>query len=710
MAPSSSNAPSASPPRFLPREALASALLLTALLLQPATSATGWKDLGNARLAAYFDSRVTTLEHALSGVASAEEWRQSLPERRRQLRDMLGLEPLPERTPLQATITRTLEREDFRVENLHFQSRPGLYVTANLFLPKNLPGKLPAILYVCGHGQVKIDGVSYGNKASYHHHGVWFARNGYACLIIDTLQLGEIEGIHHGTYRYDRWWWQARGYTPAGVEAWNGMRALDYLASRPEVDPERLGVTGRSGGGAYSWYLAALDERIQCAVPVAGITSLRNHLVDGCIEGHCDCMFPVNTYRWDFDQLAALVAPRPLLISNTDKDSIFPVEGVFQVFLGARHVYGRLGSGARLGFNLEEGPHKDTQPLQTAAFHWMNRHLRGTALTDSFSLAAAKVLEPRDLKVFATLPADERNTRIDESFVPAAAPPTPPVSASRWQEQSAAWRTQLRERCFRGWPQPAPAPQLRETFAGEKDGVGFSRRELTSEPGVSCALYLLSPAAKEPDGLRGLVLHALDQPEWQDFLSFAPSLFPEVFPGQTLPSPGAERLARERDRLRGENRVHAYFCPRGTGPDVWPDDPKKLGQIRRRFALLGQTVDGMRTWDVLQAILALRAAGFAHLPLHLQASGTMAGNALYASLFTGPAVQGLDLQDLPGSHRDGPIYLNVLRVLDMPQAVALAADRSPVRLANTSPEAWPFVTAAAQALGWEPGRFQAIAP
>ena len=91
-----------------------------------------------------------------------------------------------------------------------------------------------------------------------------------------------------------------RGYTPAGVEAWNCIRALDYLETRPEVDPKRLGVTGRSGGGAYSWWIAAIDERIKAAVPVAGITDLQNHVVDGCVEGHCDCMYMVNTYRWDY--------------------------------------------------------------------------------------------------------------------------------------------------------------------------------------------------------------------------------------------------------------------------------------------------------------------------------------------------------------------------------------------------------------------------
>ena len=166
--------------------------------------------------------------------------------------------------------------------------------------------------------------MSMGNKTGYQHHGAWFARHGYICLVLDTIQLGELEGAHHGTKRLGMWWWNSRGYTPAGVEAWNGIRALDYLQSRADVDPELIGMTGRSGGGAYTWYTAALDDRIKVAVPVAGITDLHNHVVDGIVKGHCDCMFMVNSYRWDYTKLAALLAPRPLLLSNSDKDTHFP--------------------------------------------------------------------------------------------------------------------------------------------------------------------------------------------------------------------------------------------------------------------------------------------------------------------------------------------------------------------------------------------------
>jgi dienelactone hydrolase len=249
-------------------------------------------------IANYFRSECERI--AASGLVtarSASDWRRNRPELRRQLFDMFGLDPLPPRGDLKAVVTGTLERDGIVVENLHFQSSPGLYVTANLYRPKEVTKPLPAVLYLCGHAGVKKGNVSFGNKCAYTHHGSWFAKNGYVCLAIDTLQLGEIEGIHHGTRRYDRWWWMSRGYTPAGVEAWNCIRALDYLETRPEVDRDRIGATGRSGGGAYCWSILGLDDRVKAAVPVAGIVDLQSYVVDGAIEAiaiACSSTTPMN--------------------------------------------------------------------------------------------------------------------------------------------------------------------------------------------------------------------------------------------------------------------------------------------------------------------------------------------------------------------------------------------------------------------------------
>ena len=215
-------------------------LYFTALPPVSAQESTLDTSRGDTMIAKYFAQQTSAIENRwLAGIETKEDWLRQREIHLTQLKDMLGLNPFPQKTPLNAVITGTTKHESFRVENIHFQSRPGLYVTGNLYVPHEVDNKLPAILYVCGHGQVKINGVAYGAKAHYQHHGAWFARNGYVCLTIDTLQLGEIEGIHHGTYRYDKWWWLNRGYTPAGVEAWNCIRALDYLQSRPEVDGDR---------------------------------------------------------------------------------------------------------------------------------------------------------------------------------------------------------------------------------------------------------------------------------------------------------------------------------------------------------------------------------------------------------------------------------------------------------------------------------------
>lgn len=623
----------------------------------------------DAELSRYFAAETAKLASAcLAELPTADEWPEAKAKYRQQLLEMLGLDPWPEKTDLQVQLGGIAEHDEFIVRNLHFQSRPGLYVTANLYVPREIPEPLPAILYVCGHGRVEVDGVSLGNKVHYQHHPAWFARNGYVCLAIDTLQLGEIEGIHHGTYREGMWWWLNRGYTPAGVEAWNCVRALDLLQSLPEVDGERLGVTGRSGGGAYSWWIAAIDDRIKCAVPVAGITDLQNHVVDGCVEGHCDCMFMVNTYRWDYPLLAAMVAPRPLLISNTDSDGIFPLDGVYRTHQKVKPLYERLGEKDNLALHITAGPHKDTQELRVHAFRWFNKHLKGDA--DSLVMPATKLFEPMELKVFrSSLPTDERNTTIHETFV-AAAGHEVPASKDDWISQRDSWMEFLQSRVFRGWP-AEPSPLNIETGKQKLNGREFTVLEFDSQQHVRLAVWIL-PDAKGP-----LELRILGESDWDEFAKGA---------------------------IQESDRNVAWFVPRGVGPHAWNPDPRKQTQIRRRFYLLGQSLDGMQVYDVLRAVEALQGNESTQGPsVTLSAAGSMAGIAGYAALFS-DEVSRLQLHDVPQSHRSGPTLLNVRRALDMPQLLAmLIADRE---VSITGSNDFPFVLQTARLLGRE-GSFHA---
>ncbi len=630
-------------------------------------------------LAAYFSAATAQLERGcLSGIESLADWEAKRAEYRRQLQDMLGLSPWPERGDLRATVTGRLERDQFQVEKLHFQSLPGLYVTANLYLPRAASGKLPGILYVCGHSRVVTNGVSCGSKAGYQHHGAWFARHGYVCLTIDTVQLGEIEGLHHGTYREGMWWWNARGYTPAGIEAWNGIRALDYLASRPEVDPDRLGVTGRSGGGAYSWFIAALDDRVKAAAPVAGITDLRNHVIDGTVEGHCDCMFFVNTHRWDYPLLAALVAPRPLLLANSDKDGIFPLDGVLRVHEKVRRIYALHDAASRLGLLITEGPHRDTQDLQVPVFRWFNRWLKED---DTLVQAAAeKFFHPLDLRALDGLPPDAINTRVQELLVPLAQPMPegldPGLRKAWLSERASAARSQ----CFAGWPSESTPPGLTAVVNSDREGMVFRAWDFTSQAGVTLRLYSLEPRATPAPGR--VTLGILGPTAWADWLSaisesYAADVAEErAALGTVATVSGGTAWAALARAVADGGDTRIWLAPRGVGLNAWSGDAAKARQRQRRFMLLGQTLEGMRVWDIRRAIQAVRGL-FPGAAVAVEAEGSMGVNALYASLYE-PTLDRLILHDLPVSHRDGPDYLGVLRVWDLPDAIEAARNRCQV--------------------------------
>ncbi|MBN9120986.1 MAG: prolyl oligopeptidase family serine peptidase [Planctomycetes bacterium] len=659
---------------------------------------------GAALLDAYLKDQVKRVEDAcLTDLTTRADWEKRRPVLRQQFFEMMGLWPLPQKSDLKATTTGTVEAEGFTVVRVHFQSVPGLYVTGNLYRPKPLDPKkkYPAILYVCGHANVVVDGVSYGSKAHYQYHPAWFAQHGYVCLIVDTLQLGEIQGLHHGTYREGMWWWHGRGYTPAGVELWNAVRALDYLETRPEVDAKRLGVTGRSGGGATSWWIAAADDRIQAAVPVAGIADLRSHVVAGVAErlktgviaGHCDCMYFVNTHRWDFATVAALIAPRPLLLGNSDADDIFPVPGYRSIAQKVSKVYALYGAEEKFQLLETKGPHKDTPELRVGINKWMNRWLKGDSTAEVKDDLPPRI-EPKQLKVFDKLPADRINEKVHDSFVPAAALAVPEADAKAWWGKTRpALVTGLKEKVFAGWAKDPPALGAKVAEDVLHDGVRLRAIDFVSETAVPLRVFVLTSAkVKEP---AEVILSVVDDAGWDRWCSGLGAEFAQALQLDRKPKRDDLIFAQNRGVMESQKLGFAVIAPRGVGVTRWAEPGSKDEvQVRRRFALLGQTLAGQQVWDVRRAISALQTAPelkAAKLTLH--GEGDAAATALYAGLFE-PSVAAFDLWYLPESHQSGPAFLNVLKVLDVPLAVALAAPR-PVALhvARTGAEGVPAASA-----------------
>ena len=600
------------------------------------------KTPGDRMFADYFKIETKRLaDDCLAEIQVLEDWNVKKQVYRKQLHEMLGLDPMPERTPLKATVTGTVKHDEFEVRNLHFQSSPGLYVTGNLYVPKNLNKPAPTILYVCGHGRVRIDGIDYGNKTHYQHHGAWFARNGYVCLAIDTIQLGELSGIHHGTYRHGMWWWNSRGYTPAGVEAWNCIRALDYLESLDFVDKDRLGVTGRSGGGAYSWWIATLDERSKVAAPVAGITDLKNHVVDGVVEGHCDCMYHVNTYGWDFAQIAALVAPRPLLILNTDDDGIFPLDGVNRLFTKVRRIYELHGKKSSLGLVITPGGHGDSQELRVPAFNWFNKHLKGgSTLIDK---PAIKLFKPQQLKVFNDAPKNERTTKIHESF--------PLIATDESEANGPEIISRLRRKTFGGWPGREGELNLQKVSETERDGVRLTAYDFDSQAGIRLRMHVTHKIGLA----KGATVHM-----------------------QVLNTNQAEDIAGQLEFGAGHLGVYVTLAPRGIGQTKLTQNEKHITQTRRRFMLLGQTLAGQQVWDVRRCIRALRTLErCAGAPLELWGTGDSASLITLATLFERD-IHKIHLGDYPSTDKEQPDYLNISRFTTPLQLINLAKRKTEV--------------------------------
>jgi cephalosporin-C deacetylase-like acetyl esterase len=646
---------------------------------------------GDRMFDSYFRRQTEQIADAcLASIKTRADWELERPKLRRQFFEMMGLWPLPERTDLKPVVTGKVDTELFTIEKLHFQSIPGLYVTANLYVPKKAKFPAPAVLYVCGHGGVTVNKEQFGNKVYYQHHPAWLAEHGYVCLILDTLELGELPGEHHGTYRAGMWWWQTLGYTPAGIELWNAIRALDYLETREEVDPWSIGVTGRSGGGATSWWVGAADDRVRCIIPVAGIADLKAHVVEGVadryrkgvISGHCDCMYFVNTYRWDFATVAALCAPRPLMLGNSDADDIFPVPGYRRLYDKARRIYDLYGASDRFVLLETKGPHKDTPELRRGAFGWLNKWLKGE--TGEVTEREYTKLEPQKLKVFDRPPSDAINATVHESFISPAVVKYPngvETAGNWWKRTSEQLKTDLLARCFRGWPGKPPPLSVKPAGEVKGDGLRVRAYDFTSEDGIDLRLWLLTHEDVEKP--KGIVVTVADEALWGRWASECAPAFREIFQIPSSPKRNEARTAETKaleefanQMMAGAGMAGVWIAPRGIGPtrSAEAGTPADV-HIKRRFALLGQTLDGQRVWDVRRGLAVLRTLDeIKGAEVMLSAKDQMAGVALYAAIFE-PNVSQVVLTRLPTSHRQGPTFLNVRRVLDTPQAVALMFPR-----------------------------------
>ncbi|HUV14813.1 MAG TPA: acetylxylan esterase [Acidobacteriota bacterium] len=619
--------------------------LLSGLLLMSVASAQP----NEAALRRMEDSQQQTtqalIEAAKKITASASEeilnqqaWEPLRKKRMEEMQDMLGLLPFPERTPLKVRITGTLDRGAYRVEKLVFESLPKIYVTANLYIPNRQEGPLPAVVYVCGHAPSP-----YGSKVKYQRHGISLAKNGYIAIILDPIQIAETFALHHGVASQEMYEWYSRGYTPAGPEVWNAMRAIDYLETRSEVDATRIGMTGRSGGAAMSWFTACVDPRVKVAIPVMGISTYAANLREDTQRHHCDCMFTINSYRHGMLHQGALIAPRPLLMVHGAKDVLFPVAGYEEFEQRIGDLYASYGHREHFRNIVVDTGHQDSDFLREAAIRWFDTFLMNTPGRE---LEMAYEDEPElNLAVFPDgPPEDAQNFRLHETFIP-----TPPfqtyASKVEWEKHRQELIDVLRNKVFGAFPLTQDLPEIRR----ETDPEGYFE-ELTfeTEPGVRIRALLHEPP--ETQGLLPAALYVASDGEDPRSIQ---AMFHQV---------------RSPDSV-----IRLVVYPRGIDEVGWN---KAFWKSTQRNAMhVGQTVDSLRLWDVLQSVEVLRS--FEKIdPDRITVLGTGVSGilGLYAAILDDGIDQVLLIRP-PASHLEGPLFLNVLRYLDLAEAAALVAPR-----------------------------------
>ncbi|HOJ34035.1 MAG TPA: acetylxylan esterase [Candidatus Hydrogenedentes bacterium] len=267
--------------------------------------------------------------HTLS---EAEERRRVL---RKQLLGALGLDPLPERTPLNARVLGCIEKDDYTIEKVAFESRPNHVIPALLYLPKPNMGKVPAIVSAIGHW-------SHGKSSKApQRRAIGLVKRGYAVLAVEACYAYE-RGIPGNTEGFEP---LVAGGCVAGHMVWDIMRAVDYLETRPDIDASRLGITGASGGGLQTFYAGAVDERFDVVMPAVALWPMHELAVNAYYSA--DNWVPGISRLVGMSALIALTAPRGMLVMNMDQD--YATSYACEVMVNAaRPYYTLLGAENRL--------------------------------------------------------------------------------------------------------------------------------------------------------------------------------------------------------------------------------------------------------------------------------------------------------------------------------------------------------------------------
>lgn len=313
----------------------------------------------------------------ISELKTKTDWLQRQSSVRKELAEIMG--PFPEKTPLNIRITGVIQKEGYRVEKIIYESQPNYFVTSALFIPDNIEGKTPAILNPIGHSPASF------RRDAYQHTILNLVQKGFIVFAYDPIGQGErlqyydiasgksrFPSNHEHSYPGAQCF--ISGYSPAKFFIWDGIRGIDVLLSRPEVDPDRIGITGISGGGTSTTFISVFDDRILAAAPECFITNY-NYLFKS--EGPQDSeqnLFGLIYHGLDHPDFIELRAPKPTLIMSTTRD-FFSIQGARETFQEAGKAFATLGAAGNLQMTEDDNGHGFTRKNREAMYAFFQKHL-----------------------------------------------------------------------------------------------------------------------------------------------------------------------------------------------------------------------------------------------------------------------------------------------------------------------------------------------
>ena len=493
--------------------------------------------------------------------------------RKKELLRSLGLDPMPPKTPLNARVTGTIRRDGYRMEKVVFESRPKFYVTCHVYVPDPpAQEKLPVIVHVNGHWPHKK------GEDLLQIRGAFCALQGYLAILVDSpgwsfegdsLIERRAEGTHNDPAL-------AAGANTTGYYVWDTIRALDYLATRPDADVDRAGLTGASGGGLTTLYTFAADDRYSAAVPVVYMASLELAFDNGCLCNHVPGTLQVG----DRSDVLAVQAPKPVYLMGAQDDDEFPPEAMNLTYQKLQPAWSLFGRQEDTYVRIFEGPHSYNKPMREAMIGFFNRYVKDEGDGSPVAEPAIEVIdsEDRQLLVLDPAPGDERTMR--ELSLESLAGASEEATAERYIAVNG------------GLP---PRTELHLEASGEG-----TRKEITfeAEPGLRTPGVLYLPPKGTPSMMRIVVDDA----------------------GKTA------AIAADGAREQGA----AYLCLDilGTG---------ELAGIELRYPLyMGRSVAFIGGWQLVRAIEAM--SGYTS-NVELLGNGPISSQAVMAAALIDPSVR-----------------------------------------------------------------------